>query len=169
MMTEDVFEDILHSVKLPVGVLLGDRSTYRVTSCDFHDIHTRHARELSFFDKFLVLTNGKGVVVGGVLFYGNTDMQATIFPEYRGKHFMSAIHKNGILKSECYPDQHVSIAKYEIKSFDDFLMKHYLASLIGLKIKNLAEIHRYMNMFMPCDKYRGFQELTEEDFIRKYS
>ena len=84
-------------------------------------------------------------------------------------HYMSAIHKNGILKSECYPDQHISIAKYEIKSFDDFLMKHYLASLIGVKITNLAEIHSYMTWFKLSDKNRGFHMLSKEDFISKFS
>lgn len=168
-MQAHVFDELLRDVNFPLGTLLFDGRTYRVSSDDFKQVHPKYRNELVGIDKFLVLTNGHGIVVGGVLFYGSSDIQATIFEEYRGMHYMSAIHKNGILKSECHPDQCITIAKYEIKSFDDFLMKHYLASLIGLKITNLAEIHRYMNMFKPCDKYRGFQKLSEEDFIRKYS
>ena len=168
-MQAHVFNEILRCVNLPLGILLSDGQTYRVSSEDFNQLQTNYLGELVGIDKFLVLTNGQGIVVGGVLFYGSSDIQITIFEEYRGMHYMSSIHKNGILESECHPNQCITIAKYEIKSFDDFLMKHYLASLIGLKITNLAEIHRHMNMFKPCDKYRGFQELSKEDFIRKYS
>lgn len=168
-MQAHVFDELLRHVKIPLGALLCDGKTYRISSDGFKQLHPKYLSELVDVDKFLVLTNGHGIVVGGVLFYGSSDIQVTIFEEYRGMHYMGAIHKNGILKSECHPNQCITIAKYEIKSFDDFLMKHYLASLIGLKITNLAEIHRYMNMFKPCDKYRGFQELSKEDFIRKYS
>ena len=168
-MQDYVFDEILRSIHLPLGVLLSDGCTYRITPDDFNQIRTKHLSELAYFEKFLVLTNGHGIVVGGVLFYGNADLQASIFEEYRGMHYMSAIHKNGILKSECYPDQHISIAKYEIKSFDDFLMKHYLASLIGVKITNLAEIHSYMTWFKLSDKNRGFHMLSKEDFISKFS
>lgn len=168
-MQAHVFDELLRHVNLPLGVLLFDGKTYRVSSDDFKQLQANYLSELVDIDKFLVLTNGQGIIVGGVLFYGSSDIQITIFEEYRGMHYMSAIHKNGILKSECYPNQCITIAKYEIRSFDDFLMKYYLASLIGLKITNLAEIHRYTNMFMPCEKYRGFQELSEEGFIRKYS
>lgn len=168
-MQAHVFDELLQHVNLSLGVLLCDGKTYRISSDDFKQLHPKYLSELVDIDKFLVLTNGHGIVVGGALFYGSSDIQITIFEEYRGMHYMSAIHKNGILESECHPNQCITIAKYEIKSFDDFLMKHYLASLIGLKITNLAEIHRHMNMFKPCDKYRGFQELSKEDFIRKYS
>lgn len=168
-MKDFVFDEILRCVQLPLGVLLSDGRTYRVTSDDFEQIQTKHLRELACFDKFLVLTNGKGIVVGGVLFYGSTDLQITIFEEYRGMHHMSAIHKNGVLLSECYPNQCVTITEDKILSFDDFQKKHYMASLIGLNITNLAKIHKYMNMFAPCDKYRGFQQLSEEEFISKFS
>lgn len=168
-MQAHVFNELLQHVNLSIGVLLRDGKTYRISSDDFKQLHPKYLSELVDVDKFLVLTNGHGIIVGGVLFYGSSDIQLTIFEEYRGMHYMSAIHKNGILKAECYPNQCITIAKYEIKSFDDFLMKRHLASLIGLKITNLAEIHGYMNMFKLCDKYRGFQELSKEDFIRKYS
>lgn len=168
-MQDFVFDEILRCVRLPLGVLLNDGRTYRISSENFNQINTEYLGELVGIDKFLVLTNGHGVVVGGVLFYGNADLQVTIFEEYRGMHYMSAIHKNGILESECYPNQHISIAKYEIKSFDDFLMKHYLASLIGVKITNLADIHSYMTCFKLSDKNRGFHLLSKEDFISKYS
>lgn len=61
------------------------------------------------FEKFLVLTDGMGTVVGGVLFYGSVDIQATVLEEYRGRGFMSAIHHNGIMSTECYEEQKVSI------------------------------------------------------------
>lgn len=167
-MKEEVFEEILHCVQLPLGELLFDNSTYRITADDFCNIKTKHIDELNNFDKFLVLSNEQEVV-GGVLFYGSVDIQATIFPQYRGKHFMSKIHKNGILKSECYPNQKVSVSKDTIDSFDDFQMKHYLLSCVDLKISNLAEIHRYFNMFKSCEKFRGFQECSIEGFLKKYS
>lgn len=168
-MKEEVFEEILRCIKLPLGELLEDDSTYRITSKYFNKITTKHIKELDEFDKFLVLTNGELVVVGGILFYGSVDIQATIFPEYRCRHFMSAIHKNGILKSECYPDQKVTISKYTITSFDDFCMKHYLLSCAGLKVSNLMDIHKYFNMFKECERFKGFQQDSLEQFVGRYS
>lgn len=165
----DVFEDILRRIKLPFGVLLTDRSTYRIIPADFTQIPACYTRELPWITKILILTDGQDTVVGGVLFYGDTDIQATVFPEYRGKHFMSAIHKNGILMSECYPNQRVNVDTNNIVSFDDFLMKHYLLSCAGLRITNLAEIHEYFNHFYPCDKLKGFQQYSKEDFMKMFA
>ena len=167
-MKEEVFEEILRCVHLPLGELLCDNSTYRISADDFCNIKTKHIDELNNFDKFLVLSKEQEVV-GGVLFYGATDIQATIFPEYRGMHFMSEIHKNGILKSECYPNQKVNVSKYTLNSFGDFLMKHYLLSCADLKISNLAEIHKYFNMFKPCEKLYEFQKYSLEEFLEKFS
>lgn len=168
-MKHEVFEEILHCVKLPMGELLGDGTTYRITTEDFSKINTRHFNELQNFDKFLALTNDSHTVVGGVLFYGSADIQEVIFPEFRGKHFMSAIHKNGILRAECYPKQKVTLEITAITSFDDFLMKQYLTSCIGITVSNLADIHKYFNYFQECDKFRGFQELSREEFLQKFS
>lgn len=168
-MKDEVFEEILRCVKLPLGELLQDGSTYRITSKDFNKFDTKHIKELCDFDKFLVLTNGQLIVVGGILFYGSVDIQATIFLEYRGKHFMSSIHKNGILKSECYPNQKVTISKHTIESFDDFCMKHYLLSCAELKVSNLTEIHKYFNIFKECEKFEGFQQDNLEEFIERFS
>lgn len=82
---------------------------------------------------------------------------------------MSAVHKNGILKDESYPNQRVTISISTIESFDDFLMKHHLVSCVGFKITNLAEIHKYFNMFKECSKFRGFQARTTEEFVKEYS
>ena len=163
-----MFDEILRSVKLPLGDLLQDGTTYRITSAEFRKIKTRYKSELKNFEKFLVLTYNQKVV-GGVLFYGDADIQVTIFKKYRGKHLMSKICKNGILKSECYPEQKVTVSKNEITSFDDFLMKHHLLQCAELKISNLSEIYKYFNVFEPCDKLNGFQQYSEEDFIRTFS
>lgn len=168
-MKEEVFEEILQCIELPLGELLSDGCTYRITSKEFNKIATKHIDELRQFNKFLVLTNGQQVVVGGILFYGSENIQATIFPEYRGKHFMSNIHKNGILISECYPNQEVTLSKYSIKSFNDFCMKHYLLSCAGLKVSNLPEIHKYFNIFKPCEKFKGFQRNSLEEFEKRFS
>lgn len=168
-MKQEVFEEILRCVELPLGKLLSDGTTYLVVADDFAKIKTNHLDELRNFDKFLVVTANRELVVGGVLFYGSADIQEIIFSEFRGKHFMSAIHKNEVLKAECYPDQKVTIEKHAILSYDDFLMKHYLASCIGVPVSNLAEIHKYFNIFKKCDKYRGFQELSREEFEQKFS
>ena len=168
-MRQEVFEEILRSVRLPLGKLLSDGTTYRIVSADFAKINTKHLDELQNYEKFLVLTDHRETVVGGVLFYGSADIQEIIFPEFRGKHFMSRIHKNGVLKSECYQDQKVALDIHAINSFDDFLIKHYLTSCIGLTASNLANIHKHFNMFKECDKYRGFQECSKEEFLQKYS
>jgi len=51
----------------------------------------------------------------------------------------------------------------------DFLMKHYLLSCAGLRITNLAEIHEYFNHFYPCDKLKGFQQYSKEDFMKMFA
>lgn len=167
-MKEEVFEEILRSVTLPLGELLKDGATYRVTSKDFQKIKTRHKNELESFDKFLVITYNQQVA-GGILFYGDTDIQAITFPEYRGQHIMSAIHKNGVLQSECYPNQRTSVSKKAIKSFDDFLMKHYLLSNAGIEISNLSEIYKYLSIFKNSNRFSALQKYSEETFIEEFS
>lgn len=168
-MKEEVFEEILRCVQLPLGELQSDNTTYRVTYNYFSKIKTKHSKELDSFEKFLVLTSDGNTIVGGILFYDHIDMQAQIFPEYRGMHYMSKVHKNRIVKSECYPEQKVTVSKSTIESFDDFVMKHYLLSCADLKISNLAEIHEYFNMFKPCEKLYEFQKYNLDEFLEKFS
>jgi len=168
-MRNEVFEEILQCVELPLGELLSDGNTYRIAAREFNKINTKHQEELNLFEKFLALTCNQKTVVGGVLFYGSTDIQVMIFPEYRGNHYMSKIHKNGILESECYENQQVTVSKDTIESFNDFCMKHYLLSCADLKISNLAEIYKYFNMFKDCNRFGGFQHYSLEEFIKKFS
>lgn len=65
-MREEVFAEILQSIRIPLGEALSDGVTYRVTAKDFPKINTRHMSELRNFDKFLVLTYDSNIVVGGV-------------------------------------------------------------------------------------------------------
>jgi len=167
-MKEEVFVEILRCVKPPIGTLLADGNTYRVEHDDFICINTIHHKELESFEKFLVLTNNNSVV-GGVLFYGNVDIQAKVFPEYKGMHFMSSIHKNGILTSECYEKQKVTIDTHHIESFDDFCMKHYLLSCAGLKISNLDKIYKYLCIFQRNDDFNEMQKFDEKTFVEKFS
>ena len=167
-MQEKAFEEILRVAKLPLGELLFDGSTYRVTSKDFRRIGTRHEKELEFFDKFLIVTYTQNIA-GGVLFYGAVDIQLLIFPEYRKKHIMSEICKNGILKAECYPKQKATISTKTLKSFDDFLMKHYLLSNVGIEISNLSDIYKHFNYFRYSDNYEEIKKFSEKSFLQKFS
>ena len=67
MRNED-FLDFLRYIKLPRGTLLEDGTTYRFCKSDFPPRKFR--QELDTFEKILVLSDGLGHVVGGVLFYG---------------------------------------------------------------------------------------------------
>ena len=167
-MTEEAFEEVLRKVKLPLGELLYDGSTYRVTSDDFCKIRTRHKKELKFFDKFLVVTYNQKIA-GGVLFYGDRDIQLIIFPEYPKNHIMSEICKNGILKAESYPNQKATISTKTIKSFNDFLMKHYLLSNAEIEISNLHDIYKHFSYFRYSDNYEEIEKYSEESFLRKFS
>jgi hypothetical protein len=168
-MKEETFEEILRCIHLPLGELLGDNTTYRVTHKDFKKIKTQHSKELDSFEKFLVLTSDGNTIVGGIMFYGYTDIHAITFQEYRDRHYMSEVFKNGILESECYDEQEVSLSTDAINNYDDFLKKHYLVSCVKLKIKNLPEIHEHFNIFAPCDEYKGFQEISLDEFIKQFS
>ena len=167
-MREEVFEEILRKVRLPIGELLLDGNTYCVKSDDFSKIKTRHRNELNSFDKFLVATYDQKVA-GGVLFYGDVDIQLIIFPEYRQKHIMSEICKNGILKSECYHNQKATISTQTIKSFDDFLMKHYLLTNAGIEISNLSKLFDHFKYFKYSDNYGEIEKYSRESFIRTFS
>ena len=135
-MTDADFEKILRCLKLPLGKQLSDGRTYRVTKGSFVRLDTESRQLLRNFDKMLVLSDGAGHVTGGVLFYGRFDLQAQMLPEYKGLGCMSAIHHNGILQAELEKRQEVSISEFGIDSVDDFNMKCYLLSLIGLKARN---------------------------------
>lgn len=119
-MTESAFEKLLRSIQLPFGELLYDKSTFRVTTEYFDNLSMEQRNELATLEKFLILTDNQIKVVGGVLFYGASDIQITVLSEYRNMGFMSQIHKNGILEAECYPNQRVTIATNAIESFEDF-------------------------------------------------
>ena len=167
-MTEEAFEEVLRKVKLPLGKLLYDGSTYRVTSDDFRKIRTKHKKDLNFFDKFLIVTYNQKIA-GGVLFYGDRDVQLIIFPEYRKNHIMSEICKNGILKAECYPNQKATISTKTIKSFDDFLVKHYLLSKAGIEISNLSNLYQHFKYFRYSDNYEEIGKYSEKSFLLKFS
>lgn len=159
MRNED-FLDFLRCIKLPRGTLLGDGTTYRLCKSDFPARKFR--KELDSFEKILVLSDGYEHVVGGVLFYGNVDIQVTILPKYRGRGYMSAIHRNGILESECYPEQKVSIEVGELRSLDDFLVRDHMLRMAGLRAKNLPEIYGWLKMLRQV-------ECSEEEFVKRYS
>lgn len=159
-MKNNTFTDILRYIKLPCGTLLSDGTTYRLERADFPTQKFR--KDLELFEKMLVLSDGKNNVVGGVLFYGNVDIQATTLPEYRNRGYMCAISKNGILQSECYDGQQVSIAPGELENMDDFLLRYHLLQIAGLKVKNLKEIFDELNFFRAVS-------MREDEFIKRYS
>ena len=114
------------------------------------------------FEKMLVLSDGNNHAVGGVLFYDSFDIQVTTLPKYRGRGYMSAIHKNGIMKSECYPDQKVSIVVDELRSLDDFLVRDHMLRMAGLRANNLPKVYEWLKYFRQV-------ECSEEEFVRMYS
>lgn len=160
-MRNDDFIELLHYIKLPCGTLLCDGTTYRLGKEDYPPRKLK--KELEYFEKILVLSDGMDNVVGGVLFYGSYDIQVTVFPRQRGKGYMSAIHKNGILKSECYPGQQVSIAVDELRSMNDFLLRDHMLKMAGLRAKNLPEVYRHLSFFHMVDEY------DEERFLQDFS
>ncbi len=135
-MTDDDFYWVLKHVKLPAGELLPDNRTYRLTRKDFSKLDDVSRKALRNFWKMLILADGENHVAGGVLFYGSCDLHVKMLQKYKGKGYMSVIHRNGILRAELYPEQEVTISADGIESVDDFNMKCHLLSLIGLKAKN---------------------------------
>ena len=164
-MRNDDFEELLRRIKLPMGILLDDETTFRIEEPLFSQLGRKAIRELTNFEKFLVLSDGCLNVVGGVLFYGNTDLQVTILPEHRGNHYMSTIHKNGILASECYEGQRVSLELHEIKTMDDFLLRIHMLNYIDVPAKNMIEVYKHL-------KWLRLPELVTYDenrFVREFS
>ena len=110
----------------------------------------------------LVLSDGNYHVVGGVLFYGSVDIQVTTLPKFRRQGYMSKIHRNGILASECYPNQKVSVAERELRSMDDFLVRDHMLRMAGLRAKNLPDVYKWLKMFRQVD-------CTEDEFLAEFS
>lgn len=160
-MTNETFINILRYIRLPRGTLLRDGKTYRLEKKDFPP--QKFKQELTDFEKILVLSDGFDHVVGGVLFYGNVDIQVTVLPRYRGRGYMSAIHKNGVLASECYPRQQVSIVCMELQSIDDFLLRNHMLKMAGLRANNLVEVYKWLDMLRQVDNY------DEKSFVREFS
>ena len=146
-MTAETFEKSIRNIKLPVGTLLEDGCTYLLEDEELHNCPYLDP-EFKKFERFLVLSDGSGTVVGGVLFYGYIDFQILTLSEYRGKGYMSAIHKNGILKRFLYPKQEVTIDTWHIESKEDLESKEYMLSLIGLQAKNKKDLEWYKEAFL---------------------
>lgn len=161
LMTNDDFLYMLKHIDLPCGVLLSDNTTYRLETNDYSTL--KYKEELEGIDKVLVISDGKLNVVGGVLFYGGYDIQITTLPQYRNKGYMSAIHRNGILYRECYPNLYVSLVTREIRHWQDFHLRHHLVKLAGLIIRNLPEVYKHLFIIRETNGY------TEEAFIKKFS
>lgn len=164
-MTEQAFEDLLRSIHLPFGELLPDGSTYRVTAKDFIHFTDKQRNDLVALDKFLIVTDKGTKIVGGVLFYGDYDIQITIFPEYSNRHFMSCIHKKVILKAEVSSNQRVTLLPNAIDSFDDFKKKHYLLSCIHLRAANIEEVFKHLSFW----KSPEIEKYTKESFTAEFS
>ncbi len=100
-------------------------------------------------------------MVGGVLFLNNSDIQVAVLPEYRELGYMSRIHDNGIMASECYPGQKVSISEEFVATLDDFLLRKHLIDKLHIEVKNLERIYDKLHAFheVECDK---------ESFLKKY-
>lgn len=160
-MTNERFMEILRYIRLPRGTLLNDGTTYRLEKDDFPP--RKFKKELEGFEKILVLSDGNGRVVGGVLFYDNVDIHVTTLPKYWSHGYMSAIHKNGILAEECYPNQKVSIVCKELESIEDFLLRNHMLKMAGLRAKNLLEVYERLNFINQVDGY------DEESFLREFS
>lgn len=161
-MSADELEFILRSIRLPMGTLLADDRTFRLGEKDFEELNERSQHILRGFEKLLVLSDGNGNVVGGVLFYNRYDVQVTTFPEYRECGYMSAIHKNGVLRSELYPNQEIKIYTGAIESLDDLRMKCHLLNLIGIKPSNTEELVRFGTTFVFDGKKYSADEFRKE-------
>ena len=159
-MTEDDFKLFLKNVKISSGELLCDQTTYKFYTNDLPK--NRFTNQLPENTKVLVLTDGNFNVVGGILFYRAKDIQVYIFPNHRRKGYMRAVHANGILRNELYPEQQVSLHKWNIRTLEDFLCRQHLLSLIGLIPNNLSEIYKWLIL-------RKQINCTEKEFIQMYT
>ena len=133
-------------------ILLEDNKTYLIDEDTWNDKLSSIIDNLYEGHKALILTDGCGNVVGGVLFYGMYDMQAQVFPEYKGKGYMSEIHKNGILNDNLYNNQKCSIELAVVESQEDLDMKLHLLSYIDAKISNLQTLTRWYDTSKLSDR-----------------
>lgn len=145
-MTDRVYEKALRTIKLPVGILLEDGTSYLLEGDDIHQCKALPYKEFKDFDRFIVLSDGNGNVVGGLLFYGSYDIQAFVLEEYRGQGYLSSVCKNGVLTNLLYNEQQASITESFLESKEDLEMKEYLLSLIGITPKNKESLETYKRL-----------------------
>ena len=138
-MTEFDFALFLRHVVVSEGSVMSDGTSYF-----FSEDQTLNALKTmgsdSELSRLLVLTSNGYTVVGGVGFYGSFDFQIYVFSEYRHQGYMSAVCKNGILKSILYPKQRVTLVKSALYCVDDVDSKLHLLDLLGLVPANIDEV-----------------------------
>lgn len=125
------------------AILLRDNSTYLLHEDVFDRVKPSFMKDYEGH-RILILTD-QDIVVGGILFYGNYDMQVEMFPEFQGCGFMSEVHQNGIINSNLYNHQRISIDIDMIKDQDDLDMKLYLLSYLDVKIRNIKDISKWFS------------------------
>lgn len=97
--------------------------------------------------EIIVLTSNEKERVGGILRYGTIDIHFTIFPKFRGKHYLSNFLKTGIMQQIWEENNCISLVPNAIENLDDYNKKLHLVKLTGYNLTNGEELQRYLNYF----------------------
>ena len=95
--------------------------------------------------EIIVLTSEKKEKVGGILRCDTADIHFTIFPKYRGKHYLSNFLRTGIMQQIWKENSQISLVLNEIDNIDDYNMKWHLVELTGYVLSNKEELKKYLN------------------------
>ena len=133
-MTERTFNKVLKLINLPIGkeVKPGIIETDGTEVTDnikdrWKDKIEKYQYTIENFDRIYILTD-KDKVVGGVLLYGNVDMQIYVFPEYRKKGYASRFMK----EKEIFEGQDATIGMDTVKNEDDLDFNYPSAKANGI-------------------------------------
>lgn len=99
---------------------------------------------LCMSDEFeiIVLTTNRKRKVGGIVRWGDFDIHFTIFPKYRGQHFLSNFLKTGVMQEIWNENKTITLYDRAIESMDDYYKKMHLVELTGYTLTNTEEIEK---------------------------
>lgn len=171
-MTDTEITALLKDINTANREYLQDGTTFRIEGNGLEEVNQKITREIvgAWPSKVLVLTDGAGVAIGAVVFYGSMNLEIFMLPEYRGKGYMSALHKNGILKSELYANQKVwhDMDYPSLPSLDALKMHVHLLRYLGLAL-NPADLDMMYLIMHYAPRFHGLPGYDKESFINEFS
>lgn len=165
-LTYEQMEEFVKTVRLPMGQELFDRRTYRIEPLYYLDLSPKFRKDVGFYKKVLILSDGCEQPIGAVFFTDDEIFVMYTLEEYRNQKYMATICQNGVLRSECGPHAVTIIPTDNIVSFEYFQMIHHMLLCAGVRIYNLDSCFQQLLKVSP--EVEGTYGENYESFVAAY-